>query len=448
MLKDKRKDICDYVKKHRPFLMRNAEVLDIYDGNLLPYIDSIMQKSLSPQYYNAIRDRIIPINIIQRYTDKVSTTYEKEPSRLSENKRAQEFVDYYKNRFAMSVSGQIADQYSTLFKGFAWKPYINEKGVPAIRELSFDRFLVMSDSKVAPEDETIFIEFMGYKNSDQNSLIMFIYTDAEFDACTLDGVGCDEYLVDTEGLNPIGVIPFVYGKRQKNKLIPTQDTDMLSIGKTMSVMLSDAAGAQMFQCFSVMYGIDVNNENMILSPNVFWSFKSDNEKTPSVGTIKPEADTQKVLEFVVNVFILWLETKGVRVGSVGSIDTGNVASGISKIIDEMDVYNIKKKSMEWFKKDEEELWNEKLPMIHNYWVKNGMIMDSSAPTLIGESDLKDMGVVVDFGKLEPMITRSEEIANIKAEKELGTMTREQAIRKLHPDYSDEQVVEVMAEEVF
>jgi len=60
MLKDKRKSIIEYVKNHRSFLKRNAEALDIYEGNLLPYVDAIMQKTLSPQYYQPAKERILP----------------------------------------------------------------------------------------------------------------------------------------------------------------------------------------------------------------------------------------------------------------------------------------------------------------------------------------------------------------------------------------------------
>jgi hypothetical protein len=441
MLKDKRKQIIDYVKAHRPFLKRNAEALDIYEGNLFPYVDEILRKTLSPQYYEPAKERILPINILQRYIDKVSTAYEKSPMRTSEsgNVRVQDFVNFYKSQLELSTSGQVADQYANLFKGFAWEPCVDNKGKPKLRELSFDKFLVMSDSVVSPENETIFIKFMGYKTNDEESLLLFVYTDEEFDAFYMNGQEASEHLIDNQGINPVGLIPFVYGKRQKSKLIPTQDTDILAIVKAIPVQISDLGMAMMYQCFSIMFGVDVNTENLIMAPNAFWSFKSDNEKKPEIGTIKPEADTDKGLSFVMNIFILWLETKGIRVGSIGSVTGSNLASGISKIIDEMDVYNIKKKSMEWFEKDEEELWNEKLPAIHNYWIKSGLVDPSTVPPMMNDI----MDVEVEFPAIEPMISRSEEIANFKAELELRTMTREMVVRKLHPHYSDEQVDDVL-----
>lgn len=444
MLKQKRKQIIEYIKDHRNFLLQNTEALDIYEGNLKPYVDNILKTSLSANYYHAIKDRILPINILQRYVDKVSTTYSKPPVRTSNNPKSQEFVDFYSATLNINNSAMIADAYSNLFKGYAWEPYIDKSGKPALRELPFNSFLVMSDSMVSPEEETIFIKFMGKQTEDDESMLLFVYTDTEFDAFYMSGMEASQYLVENEGMNVIGTIPFVYGKRQKNRLIPVLDSDMLAITKAIPCQLTDASGAQLFQSYSIIYGIDISAENLKMSPNALWSIKSDREsdKNPQLGVLTPTADTDKVLSFITTTFTLWLETKGVRVGSVGSMDASNLSSGISKIIDEMDVHELKKKSQFWFKKDEEELWNVKLPKIHNYWIKSGLLNPSMMPPLM--PDEQDPEIYVEFESPKPMISRMEEINQIKAELELGTLTMEQAIRKLHPELDDDEVAQTMS----
>lgn len=445
-LKDRREQIIEYVKQNATFLNKNAEALNIYEGNLLPYIDQIMRSSLSPNYYNAIKDRVLPINILQRFIDKISTTYSKPPSRISQDEKEQEFVDYYANEMNIDQSGTIADSYSHLFKGFAWEPYIDKSGSPAIRELSFDSFLVMSDSRINPEEETIFIKFMGKKNSDEDSMLLHVYTDDEFDSFYMSGQENTADLIDNQGVNLIGVIPFIYGKRQKNRLLPVLDSDMVKITKAIPVMLSDAAGAQMFMCFSILYGVDLSFDNAVMAPNVIWSLKSDpnSEKNPQVGTIKPEADTQKVVEFVTTIFTMWLESKGVRIGSMGSTNGTTSASGIAKIIDEIDVWEIRKKSQEWFEKDEKELWNVKLPKIHNYWIKSGLVNPSEVPALVTSEKLN---IKVKFEAPKPMQTRMEEIAEVKAEVDLGVMTMEQAIKKLYPAMEEDEIQETLTNRV-
>ncbi|MEY3881510.1 MAG: hypothetical protein RIQ94_2306, partial [Pseudomonadota bacterium] len=289
MLKDMRQEIIEYVRSHSVLLKTNKEALDIYDGNLKPYIDNILKTSLSSNYYNAIKDRILPINILQRYVNKVSTTYSKPPKRECENPAHKEFLDFYSDAFSINNSAMICDVYSNLFKGFAWEPYVDKDGLPALRELPFDRFLVMSNSKTSPEDETIFIKIMGNKGDSDDTVLLHVYTDLEFDAFYMGGESADEYMIENQGINLYGVIPFVYGKRQKHKLIPTLDSDMLSITKAISVQLSDMAGALMFSCFPILYGIDINAENVVLTPNAFWSMKSDkdSDKTPVIGVLQP-----------------------------------------------------------------------------------------------------------------------------------------------------------------
>jgi hypothetical protein len=257
----------------------------------------------------------------------------------------------------------------------------------------------------------------------------------------MNGGAAGEYLIENQGINLIGVIPFVYGKRQKNKLIPTLDTDMLAMAKAIPTELADGSGAQMFQSFSIMYGIDVESDNMTMSPNAFWSIKSDkdSDKAPQLGVLTPTADTNNVISFIMSKFVLWLETKGVRVGSVGSVDSGNSASGIAKVIDEIDVWELKKKSQMWFKKDEEELWNEKMPKIHNYWIKSGMLKPDIG--LLPEN--YNPQITVEFEAPSPMVSRSQEIADIKSELDIKTMTLKQAIQKLHPSYNEEQIDEVL-----
>jgi hypothetical protein len=442
MLKQKRREIIDYVKAHKEFLEHNHKTLDIYQGNLLKYVSECMRSSLSPVYYNAIKDRILPINILQRYTDKVSTAYAKPPMRFSDS--AQDYVDYYAEALDLDVSGGIADTYSTLFKGFAWEPFIDNRGRPALRELSFDSFIVMSDSASNPEEETIFIKLMGQSGPDEDSLLLHVYTDAEFDAFYLNGQTDLASLDGNDGINLFGTIPFVYGKRQKNKLIPVTDSDLLAMAKAIPIMLSDAAGAQMFQAFSIIWAIDVDIKDLKMSPNAIWDIKSDKtaNHAPQVGTVKPEADTDKVVAFVVNMFVMWLETKGVRVGSIGSIDAGNAASGISKIIDEMDVSYLKAKSQQWFERDESELWNRVLPKMHQYWLKTGAISGPGLPAVPDEPE-----VVIAFERPEPMLSRAEEIANTERELAMGTMTLDQAIRKLHPKMTDEEVAMVVAQRI-
>lgn len=439
MLKDKRKELIKHVRDNQQYLSHNYEIYDIYRGNLLPYVVAILESTLSKNYFDKIKSRVIPINILERYIKKVACAYENPPKRIANKPGYQEVVDYYVKEMSINHKGQIADQYSHLFKGYAWEPYINEDK-PSLRVLPYDRFIPYSDNQVDPTEETIFVKIMGKKKiGDREVAIYYSFSETEFDAFTSEGETYLPAFEGNDGVNLYQTIPFVYGKRAENELMPVQDTDILAMSKLVSVLLSDISGAAMFQCFSIIYGIDLDMENAVMSPNALWSFKSDanSEKKPEVGTIKPEADIDKIMSFIVSVFVMWLETKGVRVGSVGNVDAGNMASGISKIIDEMDVYKVVKESVQAFQYDEQEFW-KKMINIHNEWLVTGQV---KGLPMLGD----DFEIQIIFPEPQPKRAKKDLIEEKKMEVDAGFKSKRRAIMELNPDMSEQELELELAE---
>jgi hypothetical protein len=405
-----------------------------------------MQKSFSSEYFETIRNRILPINILRRFVDKVSKVYVTAPIRTPSAARFKKTVKAYEASLNLNVNGSMADRWANLFKGYAWELFTHNRS-PRLRTIPFDRFMVWSGDKVDPMHETVFIKFAGkqkvFKSGGEarEMEVFYAYTDTEVDAFDADGDEFfDEDIKNLGGVNPYGVIPFVYGNRSLSELIPTQDTDILPMTKAIPVLASDLSGAILYTTTSLMYGVDVNVDNAKLSPNAFLSLKSDpnSDKTPSIGVVKPQADIAEVLNYITTMFALWLETKGVRVGSVGSVDAGSLASGISKMIDEMDTYEIRKESISFFKNDEQELWS-KLRVINNYWVENDLI-DGADYKLLGE----DFSVTVEFDEPAPQQTHMEIVQEEEAELRLGTTLLKRSIKRLHPEWSEDEVNEVLA----
>jgi len=417
-----------HIENHAQYLSDNAEKLDIYEGNLKPYVDAVMKKTVSDNYYQKIKDRIIPINVLTRIMDKLSKVYINEPDRKSE--KYQDFVNRVEKESGLDMEMSLADCYSHLFKGYALEPYLDDGKINA-RVIPYDRFLPLGLDYKNPTKMTDFIKFMGKYNDKR---VYFAYTDTEFYAFNEDGAELAEYYEGNDGLNLIGRIPVVYGNRSRQSLIPTQDTDIIQLTKMIPVLISDLAGAIMFQCFSIIVGINVKAENLTMSPNAFWSLKADNKAetgNPSIQTIKPEADIDKVLSFIKQVFAFWLETKGVRIGSLNTIDAGNAASGIAKIIDEMDVYEIKKQQILFFKKEEDDFW-DLMKSMNNYWMGSS---EDYKGTMIGN----DFEVVVTFDEPQPEVSRDAYFTTIDKEYKGGYLDAESAIRSLYPDLDDEQV---------
>lgn len=429
-MKERIQFYLDKIKENEENIKLNHEKLRIYEGDLMPFVKEVMQATLSANYFKQIEHRIIPINVLTRIVDKLSKVYISPPVRKDEN--YQEFIDNMSDMISVDLMMSNADEFSHLFKCYALEPYI-DGGVPGVRVLPADRFTVIGEDRKNPMKVTTFIKHMGKINSTDS--LFYAYTNNEFIPFTSTGDIYSPALEGNDGINPYGVIPFVYGNRSKLSLVPIQDTDIKQLTLMIPILLSDLAGAIMFSCFSVIYGIDLKIEKIEKSPNSFWNFKTDSKNEnakPEIGTIKSDVDIDKVMSFIKQTFAFWLETKGVRIGSLNNVDAGNV-SGIAKIIDEMDVYEIKKQQINYFKKEEKNLWNL-LAVMNNYWVVSEPEYDGK---IIGE----DFNPTIVFDEPRPEIPRATEFATVNAEYIGGYMDAENAISILYPDLDQEEIEE-------
>lgn len=424
------KDYLKHIKENDCSIDANHTKLDVYEGNLLPYVKDVMKKSLSDSYFKQIEHRIMPINVLTRITDKLAKVYISPPIRKDE--KNQEFIDQMTDDISIDLVMSIADEYSHLFKCYALEPYVDD-GKAQVRVLPADRFLVIGDDKKNPLKVTTFIKFMGKVEKDN---LYYAYTDEEFIPFLSNGKVYTPALEGNDGVNPFGRIPFVYGNRSKLDIVPTQDSDIMQLTLMIPILLSDLAGAIMFNCFSVIYGIDLKIDSVAKSPNAFWNFKTDSknsEAKPQIGTIKSDVDINDVMNFIKQSFAFWLETKGVRIGSLNNLDAGNAASGIAKIIDEMDVYEIKKQQINYFKKEEAELW-ELLAIMNDVWIETEEEYDGAK---VGD----EFEPSIVFDEPRPEIPRATEFETIDKEYKGGYMKSTDAIQQLYPDLDEDEVIE-------
>jgi len=416
-----------YIENHRSFLDHNREALEIYEGNLSKYVQAVMKKTLSANYYETIKERLVPINVLTRIVEKLSKVYANPVIRTS---NYQEWVDEMSTALELDMSMLSAEEISFLHKGYALQPYLDE-GMPKVRVLPYDRFLPIGQDPKDPCKMTGIIVLMGMCDHRGDKVNLYHYwTDSSFVAFTEKGVYDPDMYYNGEPIteNPIGRIPFIYGNRSKFGLIPLPDSDMVQLTKMIPVVLSDLGGALMYQCFTIIYGINVKSANLKMAPNAFWDIKADakaDNGAPSIGTINPTADVDKILSYVSNIFTLWLETKGIRVGSMGQLDSQNFTSGISKIIDEMDTSEVRKKSMRYLQKEEKELW-DLLVVMNNYWLES---VPEYSMGRIGD----DFQISIEYTTPKPQLSRKEEVETVKAEYDAGYIDEEALVERLYPE---------------
>lgn len=452
-------DMVDYINCNATYTNNNKEALEIYEGDLLDRVLAVLQSTLSEDYFKRMKSRVIPINFLPRIIDKMAQVYSKAPKRTCE--KEQVFIDDYTKWLDLNAEMSLADEYANLFKGYALEPFVDSSGKPAIRSIPFDSFLVMSTDHNDRKNPTTFIKFMGtyLKECEEKDSITFkvtkvfkdvhyfiAYTDDEIVAFDIDGDHLSMVTEDTEGLNPIRRIPFVYGNRSKQRLLPQQDTDIVQMIKMFPVLFSDLGGAVMFQCFTIMYGVNIDTTELKMSPNAFWDLKSnkDNEGKVEVGTIKPEADVDKVLTFISSIFTAWAESKSIRVNSIGKDSAEAFASGVSKAIDEMDTFLVRQKNIPFFRAEEMDLW-QLLALMNNFW-KDGDEVDQELYPLATVDEKEIVKTFnIDHATPKPIETRDAIVDTQKKEIDNRFTTQKRAISKINPDLSEKEVNALIVE---
>lgn len=438
-------------------LCYNAEAFDIFEGNLAPYVEAELKAQFSEKTFEIAKGRLAPINLLRRLDQKLSTLYAKPPTReIKQTPSDINLVNEYIKAFNLEVQGQIANEFFNLFKSFAWEPYLDTFKKPKLRAIPSDRFFVLSTDSVDPMRVTHFIKVMGKKTLTQYSLdankkqvattrdcvVLHVYTDREFIIQDEKGMVLEEEMgrLKIDGKNPYGKIPFVYSVRSTHHLMPVLDTDLLKMVKLFPILFTDLNYAQMFSSFSILYGIDVDEtENLTRSPSVFWQFKSDpkSQKEPKIGTIKPEVDSDKTMTLIMGQMAIWLQSRNIRPGAIGTMSPENFVSGASKMVDEIDTSEDRNKQVPFFEKAEYDLF-QLLKVLHPVWIREPNYFTKSAFS-------PSMEVITKFPEQKPVIDRGalidQEVKMI--EKQLSSKL--DALKVLFPDVEEKDLKKRLAD---
>ncbi len=434
------RDTLKIVQSYAKYLGHNHKLIDIFEGNLLPYIDQALQEQLSGQSYEQAKHRIFPVNILPKVIDKLTNIYQTTVVRkvIDGTPADQELVNWYVENMHLNETLNCSNELFNLCRGALLYPMLYE-GKPFLRTMQNDRFIVVGQDPRMPERPTDIIILAGTKNGrdvfwvfDEVSFV--VYTGQEIDREEMAKMG------NPEGINPFGKLSYIWVNDSKYSIMPVQDTSVMKVAITIPTILSDLNLAAMFQTFSILYGIDVDDEAIKFAPNAFWRFKSDlaGDKKPEIGQIKPQVDIDQVIRLVEAELSMWLGTKGIRPGTIGSLTPDNVASGISKVIDEMDTFEARQKQVTIFQKAEDKLWDLILNYMHPYWVSTGQIENNQ----LFSAGAK---VKTTFATQLPQQSRGNVVRDLRDEVAAGFTTREIAIQKLNPEMTEEEIDELIIE---
>lgn len=441
---NQKEEILNHIKCHESEIGFNEKIFEILEGDLISHVAESLREQLSERSYKSAMERVSPINLFKKVNDKISTLYVDAPLRKTELESDQELVDEYTKEIDIN---SFMEDLNKGYNAYKWSVIeIYEDDGLKTRVIPSNQFLPYSNDTKNPLKVTAIIKFMGEMTKKPDNRIRkkkvnkyWVYSADEFMAIDSDGDLVEEDMIENEGINSFGVIPFIFVSKSRYLLVPKPDKDDLKISILFPVLLTDLNFAAKFLAHSVFYGIDIDADNLHLSPDAVWIFKSDEEgKKPEVGTIKPEVSIDEVLNLAKEQIAAWLDTKNIKAGNIGKMDASDAASGISKIIDESDTSRERKRQEKIFKMVEIHFWRV-LAQMHNTLVQAKRIRNMKV-----FSNPEDLVVDVAYIEQKPMQSRMDLIKELKEENMAGFKSRITAIKQLNPNMEEQELEEELA----
>lgn len=231
--------VCKLVKDHASYLKHNHELIDVLEGNLLPYIDEDLKADMSKQSYEQARSRIVPINMLPKIIDKLTNIYQTGVIRevVDGTDADKELLAWYEYKLDINKKMNMANEMFNLCKAQNIHPYVNNEGEPKLRVIFNDKFIPYSENRVQPDEPTGMIVLAG-KIEDKD--IYYVYDREQFFIYdSQENIRYDlmaEY--NNDGMNPYGELPFVYAADSRSeRLLPVQDTDTMKMVKVVPIIL-------------------------------------------------------------------------------------------------------------------------------------------------------------------------------------------------------------------
>lgn len=434
---DENKQLLDFIDSKKSTIDYNNIIFDILEGDFLKHLTESLSKELSANNLADAITRAAPINVLRKIVGKLSRLYNTgDPIRVTDNPSDQALIDEYVKNEDLNTHWGNANSNFNSYKNTVLELYhdpnksrLRTRSVPSVQ------FLPYSNDLIDPLNPTTLIKFMG--KDDAGNRMFWVYSDDEF--YSLSDKGGRQAIGETEGLNPYGILPFTYINQSSYTLVPTIDTDTVQMALLIGKLLVDINFGSKYQSHPIVYGIDMDTEGLERSPNILWNLKSDDDKKPEINVLKTDADIESQLNSLMQQTALWLQTKDIRPGTVGSTSAEKASSGISLMIQEMDTAENVSKQQKYFEEAENDYW-KRLARIHNYLADAGKL--STRSKFVNPADLT---VTIEYAAAGTVEDPTVKEARILAQLTAGTLSKKEAMRRLNPKMEEKQIEELLSE---
>lgn len=419
---------------YKRFLMFNGSTEEIIK-------EAISREYAKPETVETLSARIIPINFTGKIITKLAGVYIQRPIRrpVIENTSDSELLELYVEKMCLDQRMKEANRYFKLFKRNLMEFYVDEDGMPFVRNLPRHTYEVFSFSSITPNRPDVIVKIVQ-DDKVEDKQILQVWTDES--VYKINGRG--SIVVDKDnpgGVNPYKKLPFIYINESSFSVDPISDDDLMRMSIAIPVILTDICWATKMQSNSIMWTLgDVGTISSAPDSVVAMTYGPDGQK-PEIGQIKPEVDTDKVLGMVQTLVALLLSTKNLSVGTVqAKLEANNAASGISKMLDSAESVEDKKDQQEYFEKAEKQMWKLIKENLVPVWRAQGLLQPE-----FNKEFSKTFDVDIFFTEPKVMITEQEQIETSKLRLESGFSTLKMELAAIYPQLSKDQIEELEME---
>ena len=464
-------EIIDHFERYRDYLESNRRIYEILEGQLFDEVDrSLRAEMISDTAYRRARERIPPINVMKKTTDKLSKVYIEKPVRRGSTMVDNDIMGNITKRANLDNQMVVANNFYNAQRMFAIEPYVHE-GKHAFRVLGGHQFLPFSDDPMDPNNLTVFIKLMGNEivkaapkfdengnkvdNSDEvrQVTVLGLYSDDEFLIIDTGGaIRTDKMQAMGLNMQPgqrmfknrFGRIPFYYGKKSRTELVPFPNKEGLDISILIPKLFADLNYAAQYMSHSIIWIKNASISGQEINPDAVVDLGERTEENgdPEMGVITPSVDIPNVISMIQSQMSMYLSSIGIKATSDGAVTPGREASGVAKAIEEGDTTAERKMQVEFFRDVEMHLW-DLISDMQAVWVKNGVLSPEAERRTFSQNFVDDFTII--FAEMKPLKTTRQKIEEIQLLRDQKLITKKRAIKLIYPEMSDVQIEEWLEE---
>lgn len=428
--------------------------------------------------------RIAPINLLKKIVNKRSSTYKNPPVRAATNEQDQVLVDFYVEELELNAKMMKAHRYFNLhsntaiypipeggkIKVLVVPPYLYSVKANPIDKTKIDTWVFNSfieEGRITPFDDVPtatgsegFNRQKGHKTTSKDLVEsqerpsdigrrFIFWSDAQHFTVQTGENGHAKMILDpskdeTQIINPIGIAPVVnLAKDRDNEAWATQGEDLIDLTMAIQLGWTDVLTIAKNQGFSILTMISEEEPKKLtigVNRGVWLRPLPDSKVTPSISYVQAQSPLSEYKELLSELLGLLLSTNDMNPSSIsGAMTAQSATSGFHALIEAADTIEATKSDEVFLKNAELDTW-EIIKRWHNLMFDMG-VLDPDAAQL--GKFTEEFKVSVTYREIKPIESEQEKITAVKELIQLGLITRKEAVRKLNPDLTEEEIEQKM-----